>query len=1106
MPLNIFVADGLVPLADRLAERLDDPLDDPLQPELVAVPSVGLQRWLRLQLASTLGAEPGAGDGIAANIDMPFPGVLRSRLFAADLGGARDPWQLRNLVWAVYQTLVANHDDQGLESIVGLPAGATLYGRARRIADLFDRYGNRRADLLRRWARGEDVDPTGEILAKPNLWQPQLFRLLRAHLGVASPAERLPGLLADVRADTIELDLPDRFSIFGVSSLPGGPDFADLLRALGEYRCVDLYMLDPAPATTTRLIEEFGHIGELKRSEDHSGAAVRQPLLRSWGRPSREARLLLRRLGLPDPRSLPAVPAPVDGTLLASLQRHLGADAPPTPNHTLSGDDRSIEVHACPGPMRQIEVLRDVILGALADDPSLEESDVLVVCPDLATFAPLIPAALGPSTDSGTAGRRGPPRVRYTITDREVRIDDALPTALMSLVRLVGGRYTASEVLDFCGRQPVADAFMFDTDALHQIERWLGATEIRWGLNETNRTRNGLPNLPTNTWCHGLDQLLVGMAVHDDQPVLGPGRVPALGVEGGGVDVLDKLMALIHRLVKIEEEWNQPAPLHEWNARLSNAVTDFFQLPFSEQWQIERVRAAIADVVADAELAHAGSVELSVREVAQLLDESLSARPARPRFFDGAITFTSLRPLRWVPHRMICILGLDEDAMERRSVNGDDLLGNKPDLGDPDRRADQRQSLLEVVLSAGDKLVITRTGRDIRSNSDVPHSIAVAELLTEIASIVDPGSSAGLRRQIERFHPRHSFALENFDSAKPFSFDPCALDAARAKARRVDDVDAATILDPPHGDVIELADLGRVVVNAPKFLIQDRLQASFPGVTDVVSDNLPVARDALLNWQTLTECIDRTREYSNVASFVNVIRARGSFPAGPAGDDEVIRLTELAEAMVDTLDRLGVRDRGKAVSVDLAVDGHRFAGRLEGVHEPQAIGPIRITASAEDDRQLLPLWLDLCALTLLAQETPWRAILVSRKGAANSKVSELSMRGESSAERAARASHVLIKLVDLHRRALREPLPILAKVGVAGTTETPYLKGWDDRFGMQRDAYVLAAYGKLSGAELLDVRADPADPGDPLNPSRFLRFRGFLEELRENSVTTRELR
>jgi exodeoxyribonuclease V gamma subunit len=771
------------------------------------------------------------------------------------------------------------------------------------------------------------------------------------------------------------------------------------------------------------------------------------------------------------------------------------------------GDDRSIQVHACPGPVRQLEVLRDVILAALAEDPSLGESDILVVCPDLPTFAPLIPGVFGPSAEAPSPAWDGPPRIRYTISDRELRADDALAGALLSLVSLAGGRFGASEVLDFCGLAPVAAAFGFDDDALEQIEGWVGDTEIRWGLTESTRVRHDLPHVVTNTWRHGLDQLLVGLAVDDDQPVLGPGNIPAWGVEGGGVDVLNRLVALIRRLEQLEQSWNEPAPLHEWNLRLSRAVAEFFQLRFQDDWQIERVRAAIAELVVEAELSGAGSVEFSVREIAQVLEERLTASAARPRFFDGALTFTSLRPLRWVPHRMICILGLDEDAMERRTVNGDDLLAANPDLGDPDRRADQRQSLLEVVLCAGDRLVITRTGRDTRSNSEVPHSIAMAELFTEIESIVDAEDFE--RLVIERFHPRHGFATSNFATARPFSFDPRALAAARAKAGRVEGADAPAPIERLRSETIELADLRRVLVNAPKLFFQDRLLASFPGVGEGVNDNLPVENDALLSWTILTECINRTLRHTDVTSFVEVVGARGSLPSGRAGTDEVVALVALAGDMVERLRSLGIGEQTEPWALDVSFDPtRRIIGELDGVYPRHAIGPIRITASKEDDRQILQLWLDLCALTAVHPETPWRALVVSPKRTAKSnvKVSELRMRGETSTQRMTLATEVLARLADLHHRALREPLPILAKVGVGGTVQTPYLTRWDDLFGMQNDPYVLAAYGKLSDAELLDIGADPADPGDPGIPSRLLRLRDFLDGLRNNSVTQQELK
>ncbi|MBT8240976.1 MAG: exodeoxyribonuclease V subunit gamma, partial [Acidimicrobiia bacterium] len=693
MTLSIFASDSLEPLADQLAESLTVPLPNPMQSELVAVPSIGLQRWLRLRLARTLGAGP-SGDGIAANIEMPFPGILRSRLFSADVDPTHDPWRISRLVWAVHHVL-ATADDPALLRIRRLPDGATLYSRSRRIADLFDRYATRRTEVLRRWERGEDVDPAGQSLPSSLQWQPHLFRLVAEHIGFPSPARRLPDLLAQVRTGAVDIDLPERFSIFGVSTLPGGQDFATLLSAFGERFNVNLFMLDPAVATSSRLLIEMADERSLLRVDDTSASRVRQPLLRSWGRPSREAQLLLPRVGLPQPSRLPSAPTePAPQHLLGALQHHLRSDDEPASEFKFQPDDISIRIHACAGVTRQVEALRDDIMATLRDAPSLSESDVLVVCPDLPTFAPAIRAVFGPSAENPAPQWTGPRRLRTTISDRGLQVEDSLGSALSAVVGLVGSRYTASELLDVLGLPTIADAFGFDSDALSTIERWLDHTEVRWGLNEQNRRRNGLTGVDTNTWSFGLRQLLVGMAVKDDEPVLGPGNVPAWGVESGGIDVLNRLVAVFDRLETIEREWNTPAAIGEWNRRLSDAVGNFFQVPFQDAWQIERARRAVADSLDDAKITGSDHVELNVTEIHQLLQERLGARAARPRFFDGAITFTSLRPLRWVPHRVICVLGLDELALTRSTPSGDDLLALRPDIGDPDQRADQRQALL----------------------------------------------------------------------------------------------------------------------------------------------------------------------------------------------------------------------------------------------------------------------------------------------------------------------------------------------------------------------------------------------------------------------------
>ena len=176
-------------------------------PEWVAVPTLAMRRWLALELARSLGSSgAGYGDGVAANIFFGFPGSLRQAVLAAGRGGEPDPWQVDSLVWAVLDVLVSTPSDDRLGPLSELAQGATWFGRARRLADLFDRYCVRRPELVLQWNAGHDVDPTGRLLVEHDRWQPHLWRLVRARIGSPSPPEQLPSLLDQVRGR----DAPDR--------------------------------------------------------------------------------------------------------------------------------------------------------------------------------------------------------------------------------------------------------------------------------------------------------------------------------------------------------------------------------------------------------------------------------------------------------------------------------------------------------------------------------------------------------------------------------------------------------------------------------------------------------------------------------------------------------------------------------------------------------------------------------------------------------------------------------------------------------------------------------------------------------------------------------
>ena len=197
------------------------------------------------------------------------------------------------------------------------------------------------------------------------------------------------------------------------------------------------------------------------RADDPTAELANNRLLASWGRDSRELQLVLTIGGELSDRHHAGTEGQA-ATLLGRLQADIHADRPapgqPLPDADderllLAEDDDSVRIHACHGRARQVEVLREAILHRLADDPTLEPRDVIVMCPDIETFAPLIEATFGASgatrvtsisgSASPTARCAAPPR-----SSRRRAPAGARPS-----------RVTASEVLDLADTAPVRRRF-----------------------------------------------------------------------------------------------------------------------------------------------------------------------------------------------------------------------------------------------------------------------------------------------------------------------------------------------------------------------------------------------------------------------------------------------------------------------------------------------------------------------------------------------------------------------------------------------------------------------------------------------------------------------
>src|SRR5215217_2035345 len=546
-------ADGLV---SALAELLADPLPDPLAAEVVCVPTRGMERWLTQRVSDRL--------GICANVEFPSPRRLADEAVAAVSGydADADPWQPERMVWPLLETVAAALREPFLRSLAEHLGGESRQSRRftaiRHLAGLYDRYALQRPEMLRSWAEGRDVDADGRGLPADAAWQAELWRRLRDRIGCEGPAERLEAACARLAADAGYAELPSRLSLFGLTRLPAA--HLAVLRALSTGREVHVFLLHPSPALWERLGPSTG---VRRRARDMSASQVENRLLASWGRDARELQLVVGA----DHADHHHATAVEPGTLLARIQDDVRRDRAPTP----AAVDDSVQVHSCHGRARQVEVLRDAILRLLQEDETLEPRDVIVMCPDIETFAPLIQATFG----AGEAAdddeelqaipvEARPPDLRVRLADRSLRQTNPMLGVAGRLLDLAEQRLTASQVLDLADREPVRRRFRFDDDDLARLEDWVAESGIRWGLDAAHRSPFKLDALPAGTWRAGLDRVLLGVTMTEEGQRLLGGVLPLDDVESGAIDLAGRFAELVDRVEVAVDSLREPKPIAAW--------------------------------------------------------------------------------------------------------------------------------------------------------------------------------------------------------------------------------------------------------------------------------------------------------------------------------------------------------------------------------------------------------------------------------------------------------------------------------------------------------------------------------------------------------------
>lgn len=864
-------------LAQMDADLAASPLP-PFEDECIVVQSLGMERWVRQQLAMRRGC--------AASLAMPFPAAFCRRLAAGlQAGGIDARFEEQALVWRIFALL--QQDDllrdpvcEPLRAFVDNGSESKRYGLARRIATCFDEYRLYRPDVLLEWEAGRS-DCT-QNAHEP--WQAALWRTLLAGEQPPHFARWFMGTVhrLEQRAER-PAGLPERVSVFGVSTLP--PLFIRLLKAVARFVPVRFYVLLPD-------------------ADSWREGAVRHPLFETFGSSSRE---LLTLLEAPDATGQAPVrrhvadstAVPSDG-VLQQLQRALRR-AEPAPV-VVRDHDRSLTVHATHSPLREMEVLRDQLLDAFAADPTLRPHDVLVMTPDVELYAPFAESIFG-----DTRGDRA--AIPYRVADRTLARETMPARATVHLLQLVTARLTTTDVLELLSYAVVRRAAGISAAQLAQVTHWVEEAAIRWGRDGEMRMRDhGTPSFEENSWRWGLDRLLSGYAAGRVDTLV-DGVLPVGGDLLGDTDLLGTFAVWIDALFARLEALREPRPLGAWTQVLQDAVRWLVVAEGADEHasmdRLLRDLERLGDLTRERGQSFHPDQPVTFDVVRDWVTSALGSDDHPGGFLTGGLTLCAMKPMRAIPHRVIAMLGLDDRAYPRRHRRAAfDLLSSDPRRGDRDARADDRQLVLDTLMSAGDRLILSYVGRSQQNNAEIAPSVVIAELLDRLdllASTLPAATTHEASTRLRVEHPLQPFSAAYFvmqpgDAPRLFSFDREMADSVRAAAERhaappflaaAPPVPVLTrnwrALSAPR-DEITIDDLVEAWTNPARLYCRRVLQLSLPSAEEALDEVEPMAINALLRSKVQQRMLDRTlRGAANDAEARALAVASGDLPVAALG-------------------------------------------------------------------------------------------------------------------------------------------------------------------------------------------------------------------------------
>ncbi len=878
-------------LAHLVAILQNAPLSSPFAEEIFLIQSQGMERWLSQQLATEF--------NVWGNYRFLFPGKFFSSLAnKLDSQLSDEIFDRHLMAWRFEATLRHLEGDEFKplqHYLSGQNSALKRFQLAQQLSQIFDQYQIMRPDMLDLWQQGRLLYGHPSEIWQRTLWQSTTAELGPNHRGALWT--KLINKLNAADAGYFQPLLPERVSVFGVHSLP--PLFLSYLQGLSRHCDVHFYMLNPAQVF-------WGDVPGKKlraRLEQFEG----HPLLASLGQQGREfQQLILDQVQFE--LELDSFETNSADNNLQQLQNDiLGNRQPDKPLPA----DGSISIHACHSRMREVQVIKDQLLAALDDDPTLELRDIVVMSPDIQLYAPFISAVFSD--------------IQHAIADRSLRLSNTSLDIFIRFLHLSKSRFGWQEVMDLLEQPAVYSCFELSEADLELVRFWIDDTRVRWGRNAEHKRALALPPLNENTWQAALERLLMGYAVADDNDFVA-GVLPYPHIEGSSAQALGGLHDFLQLLFSAAADFTSPKTLQHWSDTLYRYADSLIaQTDMAELQQLHDLVLELGDRYGDV---HNEPLPLEV--IIDWLEDMVEERKSSTGFLRGQLTFCSMLPMRAIPFKVIALLGMNDGEFPKidRSPTFD-LLGQNFRPGDRSRRSDDRYQFLEILLSARQQLIITYIGQSIQHNDEIPPSVIVSELLDVLSEHYQ------LINLVVR-HPLQAFSSRYFDDSSPqlFSYqqEDCeTADRLHAEKQEVKSWWQGSLEDEDSNEVIEIGELFAFYRHPQRYFMLRQLGLLFSGINATVEEREPFIPDMLENYAVQQEWI--AAELHGETLSLSRLQAQGRWLSGAPGELRFLAQQPAIQQFVELIKSKNLGAELPNQAIDIVCDRFRLVGKLSNLYQ-----------------------------------------------------------------------------------------------------------------------------------------------------------------------------